>query len=72
MNAIQTWTVTADMENNAEIWWSACRSQFPTIAEQLESGSVEIDDSELAALKALPGFSSGPAHAREALLYTRS
>jgi len=38
MNAVKTWTVTADMENNAEIWWSACRSQFPTMANNWSLG----------------------------------
>ena len=59
--------VFIDEENPAEEWWTAAREAFPAIMIRFEGNAATITRSELAQLKALPGWSDGPEYARTAL-----
>lgn len=64
--------VRVDEENNAELWWAELDAAYPEIAKSLRrngcavfhSGPGQVWDK----LAALPGFSDGPEHARDALI----
>lgn len=78
-------TVRADMENNADEFWAAFRDATAALRETdpeladlgrelLRRGEVEITDPAAverfdALVHGLPGFATGPGHAREAILF---
>jgi hypothetical protein len=59
----------ADMENNADAFWTALDEAFPAIADALrDQDEARLTPDEWAAVQALPGFADGPEHAKEALM----
>lgn len=62
-------TLYVDDENNAETFWGELEAAFPGIANNLrEFGDTDVLSSEWEAIKQLPGFTDGPAHAPTALI----
>jgi hypothetical protein len=64
-------TVTVDFENNVEKWWDALRADPELASLPIADTSTEwceVTDGQLAALKALPGWSDGPKHAPNPLI----
>ena len=76
-------TVSADMENNAEVWWENFREEFPKLQETdpelwhlckvLEAeATLVLGDPQLIRrffnfAESIPGYFDGPAHAPTAL-----
>jgi hypothetical protein len=61
--------VRVDAENNAEQWWDAVREAYPDFATSLSRNGAAVIRQELwHQLAALPGFSDGPAYAKDALI----
>ena len=64
-----TITITADDENNGDVFFCELREKFPSIAATLcTSGTCDVTREEWAAIQKLEGFADGPAHARHALV----
>ncbi len=64
-----TITITADDENNGDVFFCELRKKFPTIAATLcTSGTCEVTREEWAAIQNLEGFSDGPDYAKSALV----
>ena len=61
-------TITADVENFAELFWSNLDEQMPELADELRRGSVAVDAETWEAVQAIEGFADGPAHAPTALI----
>lgn len=69
MNANQSVTITADHENNAEIFWNNFQDAFQDLAHLLGAGNtVTISREKWVKIQAIPGFSDGPEFARGALI----
>jgi hypothetical protein len=60
--------ITANDENNAEVFWGEFNERFPEVAAQVRSGTAVVDKPTWDAIRQLNGFSDGPSHARDALL----
>ncbi len=61
-------TITADVENFAELFWSNLDEQMPELADKLRRGSVAVDSKTWEAVQAMEGFADGPAYAPTALI----
>jgi len=64
--------IKADAEYNADEFWAHLDQQLPQVAEQLRSshGYAQIDQETWSKVQQLPGFGSGPEHAKHALVVT--
>ncbi|NJM54595.1 MAG: hypothetical protein HC841_00490 [Verrucomicrobiae bacterium] len=79
---IETTRISADHENNAEAWWENAREAFVASDWSTEIGqllhgrehhaTVSSDEADRfeAWCESLDGFADGPAHAREALIFS--
>lgn len=63
-----TVTVTADDENNAEVFWANLQDQHPGLAEELRRGEVVVDAEVWSQIQLIEGFSDGPSYAPTALV----
>lgn len=69
MNAKDTVTITADMENNAETFWNNFRIEFPDLAMLLGAGNtITVNRKKWEKIKKISGFCDGPDYAREAII----
>ncbi len=64
-----TITITADDENNGDVFFCELREKFPSIAATLcTSGTCDVTREEWSAIQKLEGFSDGPDYAKSALV----
>ena len=66
---MKSYRITVDDENNADEWWAALDTLYPTLAATLRrSDSAVVYEDTLAALRRLPGWADGPEYARHPLI----
>jgi hypothetical protein len=68
---LEPFLVDVDYENSAEEFWDTLAVMHPDIRKKLTETPAMINTEEWDRLREVPGFASGPRHARFAVVIVR-